>query len=210
MSWSGYPGAVAKNDERRAALTDAGLRVLARDGARGLTHRGIDREAGVPAGTASNYFRSRADLLEGLVVRVGERFAPEPDVVQALGSAPPGAASYAAHLRDVVRRLTADPEVTLAWFELRLEAARRPEVAALVGRVLRDWFAGDVAYNEAAGLPGGAREIALFHYAVDGLLLDRLTVPVDPGTPTDAVVDDLVAGLLPAPSEQHDAPPPGG
>lgn len=65
------------------------------------------------------------------------------------------------------------------------------------GERLRAAFAGDVAYNRAAGLPGGPAEIALFHYAVDGLLLDRLTLSIDPDTPTDAVVDALVDGLLP-------------
>ena len=188
---------MARNDERRAELADAGLTVLASEGARGLTHRSVDRAAGAPAGTTSNYFRSRADLLGGLVRRIGERFAPDPEVVAELGSAPPDRASYAAHLRDIVRRLSAEPQVTLAWFELRLEAARRPEVAALMGEVLSTGFAGDVAYNEAAGLPGGPREIALFHYAIDGLVLDRLTVSVDPDTSTDDVVEALVAGLLP-------------
>ncbi len=189
---------MARNDERRAELADAGLAVLAREGARGLTHRGVDREAGAPAGTTSNYFRSRAELLEGLVRRITERFTPDPAVLERARRRSPDRASFAAHLRDIVRRLTADPTVTLAWFELRLEAARRPEVAELMGAVLRDGFAGDVAYNEAAGLPGGAREIALFHYAVDGLLLDRLTVSIDPDTPTDDVVAALVDGLLPA------------
>jgi hypothetical protein len=46
-------------------------------------------------------------------------------------------------------------------------------------------------------LPGGAAEVALFHYAIDGLLFDRLTTSIDPATPTDEVVDRLVAGLLP-------------
>ena len=39
--------------------------------------------------------------------------------------------------------------------------------------------------------------IALFHYALDGLLLDRLTAPIDPETSTDEIVDALVEGLLP-------------
>ena len=46
------------------------------------------------------------------------------------------------------------------------------------------------------GSRGGRREIALFHYAIDGLLLDRLTTPIDPETSTDDVIDDLVAGLI--------------
>ena len=39
--------------------------------------------------------------------------------------------------RDIVRRLTEQRDVTLALFELRLESARRPEVAALMGDWLR-------------------------------------------------------------------------
>ena len=38
---------------RRAELADAALRVVAREGSRGLTHRAVDEEAGVPTGTAS-------------------------------------------------------------------------------------------------------------------------------------------------------------
>ena len=65
-----------------------------------------------------------------------------------------------------------------------------------LGAWLRDGFAADVAFNAAAALPGGAEEIAILHYAVDGLMLDRLTTSIDPGTPTDDVVDRLVAGLI--------------
>ena len=44
---------------------------------------------------------------------------------------------------------------------------------------------GTGASARSAGLPGGAAEIALFQYARDGLLLDRLTVSIDPDTETD-------------------------
>lgn len=188
---------MARNASRRTDLADAAIAVLAAEGARGLTHRAVDRQAGVPGGTTSNYFRSRAALLEGLVARIGERFAPEPEVLAALAAEPPDRASYVRHVRDIARRLLRDRDVTLAWFELRLEAARRPEVAALMEQVLLAGFAADVAYNTAAGLPGGAREIALFHYAVDGLVLDRLTVSVDPASSVDDIVEDLVTRLLP-------------
>lgn len=192
-----YRDPVARNNARRRALADAGLALLAGEGARGLTHRAVDARAGVPAGTTSNYFRSRDDLLHGLVARIGERLAPRPDDLERRGGQPPSPELFADYLRDIVRRLSTEREVTLALFELRLEAARRPEVAELLGTWLRLGFAADVEFNAAAGLPGGAREIALFHYAVDGLLLDRLTTSIDAATPTDDVVDALVAGLLP-------------
>ncbi|MFC6506917.1 TetR/AcrR family transcriptional regulator [Promicromonospora citrea] len=70
---------MATNSVRRAALADAGIAVLAREGARGLTHRAIDGEAGVPTGTTSNYFRSRDALVSGLFERIGQRLAPSPE-----------------------------------------------------------------------------------------------------------------------------------
>lgn len=188
---------MAKNEARRSALADAGITVLARDGSRGLTHRAIDAEAGVPLGTTSNYFRSRELLIAGLIERIGIRLSPTADDLAKRESAPPTRELFADYVRDIVRRLTAHRDVTLALFELRLEVARRPELAP----AFRDWqrtaFDADVAFNAAAGLPGGRREIALFHYAIDGLVFDRLTSPLDPETGTDEIVDALVAGLLP-------------
>ncbi|KNY07299.1 TetR/AcrR family transcriptional regulator [Microbacterium sp. GCS4] len=187
---------MAKNEARRRAIADAGLSVLASEGSRGLTHRAIDQGAGLPVGTTSNYFRSRDALIEGLVDRISERLAPTEDDLARRAADSPSPALFADYLRDIVRRLTADPDVTMALFELRLESSRRPEVAALLGAWQRAGFEGDVAFNASAGLPGGRREIALFHYAIDGLLLDRLTTPIDPETSTDEIIDDLVAGLL--------------
>ncbi|KJL27378.1 transcriptional regulator BetI [Microbacterium azadirachtae] len=197
MLWLRYSEVMAKNEARRAALADAGIAVLAREGSRGLTHRAIDDEAHVPTGTASNYFRSRRALIAGLFERIGERLAPTPEDLARRASQTPSPALFADYLRDIVRRLVAEREVTLALFELRLEAARRPELAAALQEWQRAGFEGDVAFNEAAGLPGGRAEIALFHYAIEGLVFDRLTSSIDPATPTDDVVDALVAGLLP-------------
>ncbi|MET1155391.1 TetR family transcriptional regulator [Arthrobacter sp.] len=188
---------MAKNEQRRRLLADAGLAVLAAEGSRGLTHRAIDDAAGVPVGTASNYFRSREALIAGLVHRIGERLAPDPkDLERLLAAGPPSRRLLADYLRDNVGRLTAEREVTLALFELRLEGTRRPAVAAVLAEWQREGFEGEVAFNTAAGLPCGRREIALYHYAVDGLLFDRLTTPLDPDTSTDDVVEALVAGLL--------------
>lgn len=187
---------MARNNHRRSFLADAGIRVLAESGARGLTHRAVDAAAGTPRGTASNYFPSRDDLIAALVDRLSERLTPEPAGVGARLSLTPTREVFAAYLHDVVRRLSADPHVSIALFELRLEASRRPAVA----EVLRAWrqsaFEDDVAFNERAGLPGGRTEIALLHFAIDGLMLDRLTVALDTGLTTDEVVNQLVERLL--------------
>ncbi|WP_349875754.1 TetR family transcriptional regulator [Micromonospora sp. HUAS YX12] len=187
---------MARNPERRTLLADAGLRVLADAGARGLTHRAVDAEAGVPTGTTSNYFPSRAALLAGLAERIFDRIAPDPAVLADLGRREPSLALMTDYLRDIVARTTREPGLTRALFELRLEAARRPELRAALGGVLRLGYADDVAHHVAAGLPGGAYEVALLHYAVDGLLLDLLTTSIDAGFDTDQVVSDLVSRLV--------------
>lgn len=187
---------MAKNKTRRRALADAGLAVLAREGSRGLTHRAIDVEANVPAGTTSNYFRTKELLIAGLVDRIGERLAPTADDLSARANVAPSKALFAEYVRDIVRRLTVNREVTLALLELRLESTRRPEIAAVMAAWQRAGFDADVDFNTGAGLPGGRREIALFHYAIDGLVFDRLTTSIDPETSTDDVVADLVHRLL--------------
>ncbi len=183
-----------RNDHRRAALADAGIRVLAQEGARGLTHRAVDRAAGLPVGTASNYFPRRDDLVAALVERIGERLTPDAEVVR--GDAPADRALFTAYVRDVVRRLRADPHVALALFELRLEAARRPHVAATLGAWRQRAFEDDVVFNAEAGLPGGRTELALLHHAVDGLVLDQLTVPLDTGVPLETAIEELVDRIL--------------
>ncbi len=188
---------MAKNDARRILLADAGIAVLAREGSRGLTHRAVDGEAEVPLGTTSNYFRSRTALVAGIFERIGSRLAPTAEDLTRRAAVPPSPELFADYIRDIVRRLLGHREVTLALFELRLEAARHPELAAALSEWQRAAFAADVAFNDDAGLPGGRREVALFHYAIDGLILDRLTSPIDPDADTDDIVDDLVAGLLP-------------
>ena len=182
--------------DRRTLLADAGLRVIAARGARGLTHRAIDREANVPLGTTSNYFRSRDALLGALGDRIIERFAPDPGVLADLAAREPSVDLYVDYVRYIVERTTRDPDLTLALLELRLEAGRHPDLASTLKETLQRGSRDDVAFHEGSGLPGGAFEIALLHYAIDGLLLDRLTVSIGSDDTTDEAVVALVRRLV--------------
>ena len=149
---------MVRNGQRRADLADAALRVLAREGCRGLTHRAVDAEAGVPTGTASNYFRSRHALIGVVADRIADRIAPEAAALEQLAAAAPSRAVFAAHLRDFVRRLTRHRDLALALFELRLEAARRPDLAEVIGSSPHTNFAGDVACpTPRPACPAGAQ-----------------------------------------------------
>lgn len=181
-----------RNPDRRRVLADAGLRVLAVGGARGLTHRAVDTEAGVPTGTASNYFRSRDALLGALGERIMERFAPDQTVLAELAAREASRDLFVDYLRYIVERTTREPDLTRALIELRLEAARRPGLAAILGETLRRGYRDDVAFHTTTGLAGGPFEIALLHYAIDGLLLDLLTTSIG----ADATPDEIVAAFV--------------
>ena len=200
------------NPERRDRLADAGLAVLAREGARGVTYRAVEREAGLPAGTTSNYFRSRDDLMAALAARIYERLAPDPAVLAGAGTDPArprDAAQVTAYMSDIRERLTRGRELFLALVELRLEATRRPALAPLLTQVIHDNYEQDVAFHERAGLPGGRQEVQLLHLAMTGLMLELLTTPtalgiVDPA----ATVATLTTRLLPGPPGGVSDPPP--
>ncbi|WP_146069580.1 TetR/AcrR family transcriptional regulator [Arthrobacter sp. B0490] len=53
--------------ERRELLCTAAVSLLAAGGPRALTHRAVDRAAGVPLGSTSNLFRTRQSLVSAVV-----------------------------------------------------------------------------------------------------------------------------------------------
>lgn len=184
-----------RNPERRIQLADAGLAVLAESGARGLTHRAVDAAAGLPAGTASNYFRTRDALLGALGERIFERLAPDEAVLEPLAQRPPTVDLLVDYVRYIVERLLGRRELTLALLELRLEAARRPGLHEILSRTLQQGFDADVSFHVQAGLPGGAEEVRLLHFAIDGLMLDQLTPSIGRRYDVDAITARLVRQL---------------
>ncbi|MFC7482775.1 TetR/AcrR family transcriptional regulator [Luedemannella flava] len=63
---------------RRDDLLDAAITVLGEGGMRALTHRAVDAAAGLPAGSTSNYFRTRDALLGAVIDRFVGASAPSP------------------------------------------------------------------------------------------------------------------------------------
>ena len=58
---------------RKDLITDAAIALVAEQGMRGLTHRAVDRRAGLPEGSTSAYFRTRKALVEGFVERLASQ-----------------------------------------------------------------------------------------------------------------------------------------
>lgn len=115
-------------EERRRALCDAAIQVLADRGSRGLTHGQVDRQAEMPDGTTSYYYRTREALLRG----VGKRVA-EIDVanLRSVSDEPANPDAPFAHLARLTLRQASGEGLALnrARHELLLRAARDPDLA---------------------------------------------------------------------------------
>ncbi|MFC4602859.1 TetR/AcrR family transcriptional regulator [Rhodococcus kronopolitis] len=165
------------NPERRAALVDAAIEVLAELGARGLTFRAVDSRAGVPPGTASNYFANRDDLLAQAGGRFYERLTPDGEsLAQSLGG-PHDRDHLVGLMREVVGRITEFRTGFLALLELRLEATRRPELRAVLTERIRADLDFNVTNHLQAGMPGDATTVRMLYLALNWLIVDRLTLP---------------------------------
>ncbi|MDF3146882.1 MULTISPECIES: TetR/AcrR family transcriptional regulator [unclassified Streptomyces] len=189
---------MAGNPERRAALVDAGVEVLAREGARGLTFRAVDAEAEVPVGTASNYFTGRDDLLRQIDARLHVRLAPDPEVIAGLLTRPKDRSLVTAFMHDLMARATRDRTGYLALLEMRLEASRRPELRSSFTKSVRGDLEEGMEFHRNAGLPGGDEVVTVLYLAMLGLLLEHLTLPdvLDGVLPGVGVPDGLVERIV--------------
>ncbi|MDR6976766.1 DNA-binding transcriptional regulator YbjK [Streptomyces sp. 3330] len=200
---------MAGNPERRAALVDAGVEVLAREGARGLTFRAVDSAAAVPVGTASNYFTGRDDLLRQIDARLHVRLAPDPEVLGALLARPRDRSLVTAFMHDLIARATRDRSGYLALLEMRLEATRRPELRASFTMSVRGDLDQGMDFHREAGLPGGDETVVVLYLAMLGLILEHLTLPdvldgVLPGVGVpEGLVERIVATVVPDGAEER-------
>ncbi|HEV7978255.1 TetR/AcrR family transcriptional regulator [Amycolatopsis sp.] len=187
-----------QNPERRAALVDAAVEVLAREGARGLTFRAVDTEAAVPNGTASNYFTSRDDLLNQVGRHIHVRLTPDPAEVSATLESPPSPEVVVEFMHALLGRLLKDRSGYLALMELRLEATRRPELRQELTGTIASNLDENIRFHLDSGLPGDSMTVVLLYLAMSGLVVEQLTLPeVLNQFPVDDVIAALVGRTLP-------------
>jgi DNA-binding transcriptional regulator YbjK len=160
---------------RRHVIEDATITTIAREGMRGLTHRAVDRTAGLPEGSTSYYFRTREALIFAAVTRMAELDRRDVGELPELG----GVADLdrLTMLLTALVRLWLGPgrDRSLARYELTLESTRRPELRQQMRRFGTTFrlMAEKVLTEAGAGEPA-RRGKALVSY-LDGLMIHQLT-----------------------------------
>ena len=137
---------------RRRELLEAALHVVADDGLRGLTHRAVDRRAGLPEGTTSAYLRTRQALQLAVTEYVAATLAADVDRLGADLAECDGDETQALPATlALFERWLDDRELILAKLELSMEAPRNPAVA----EVLAAWRSRLVGVVDGILAPSG-------------------------------------------------------
>lgn len=63
LAYQGRKASRAKSEQRRRLILEAALRIIVRDGVRGIRHRAVAKEAGVPLAATTYYFKDIDELI---------------------------------------------------------------------------------------------------------------------------------------------------
>ena len=206
---------------RTKQVGDAAVAVLADHGARGLTHRAVDRAAGLPPGTTSNYARTREALLTLALTRIaeldaadgadglagpeaGRRDGPEagrrdgPEAGRRDGPEADGA-GLADGLARMMHRMITDTGTRrrlLARFELAFEATRRPGLRAAYDEMGGRFRAEAARLLAAAGSAEPDRDAWTLIAWMEGTAFYALAGAGGSAVPSAASLRAQAAGLL--------------
>lgn len=181
------------NAARRRALADTAIELLASSGVHGVTHRAVEREADLPPGTASNYFRSREALLVAAAERIVELHHADTD------RATDQAAEQPATLVDLLTESLLTAATTLrnrylAIFELQLEATRRPVLASALASLQDTAMQITAGHHDKLGLATPRATIPILIRLYTGALFTLVTSP--PGSVNRDIVQDMVQVIV--------------
>lgn len=149
VQYQGRKTARQGSEQRRQQILDAAMRIIVRDGVRGVRHRAVAAEAGVPLSATTYYFKDIEDLLTDTFAQYVERsaaymaklWASSEVVLRQLLAQGDGSPEARARLADEVARMMADyvsrqlhtrRDFIMAEQAFRQEALLCPRLAELV------------------------------------------------------------------------------
>ncbi|HEY1687503.1 MAG TPA: TetR family transcriptional regulator [Solirubrobacteraceae bacterium] len=171
--------------DRRTALLDATLQLIASGGLRAVTHRAVEQAVGLPHGSTTYYFKTRDQLINAAVDRLAEL---DHERVDAIAHAVTMALARRTerlepNLDAIGLALSAWLEeergLQIARFELFLEGTRRPELRDALARCHASFSRVAEPLALAAGSDDPARDGRLLVALVNGVLMDQITEPAE-------------------------------
>lgn len=208
---------------RADLIGDTAIAVLARQGARGLTHRAVDHAAGLPAGSTSNYARTREALLMCALTRITQLEAADATAVMredahespptsvAVDEGADPAVLLAAPIADMLHQgLTHGRTRLLARYELALESTRRPELRAIYDEASRPFREPVAGLLRMAGSAAPERHARMLIAWCEGVQFDSIA-GAGSGDPPDAAeleaeLRDLIHGMIARPAQETTGP----
>lgn len=188
-----------RNTRRRDQLADAAIEILGTAGIHKLSHRSVDEQAGLPHGTASNYFARREDLLTAAATRVAELHVAGMAAADREVTGPAGPDQLAGLIgADLYASATQHRTRYLAVCELTLEATRQPALAGAMAQLGLAAVESTLAEHRALGLPTTPAQVQALMTLFGGTLLTLVTGPPEAITPqaTLALAQYMVRGVL--------------
>ena len=190
-----------RNQRRREALADAAIAILGTSGIHTLSHRAVDERAGLPHGTAANYFPTRDQLLAAAAHRVFGLHVAAMEAADSQIAGPVGPGGLAdligGALYDwVTRERTRD----LALSELTLEATRRPALTQALSGMVAATLDVTIGQHRTLGLDTSPEQVQMLITLFSGVLLTLAAGPPEAITPdaTRVLARCMVAGVLTA------------
>lgn len=186
---------------RREELLDAAITVLGERGIHALTHRAVDSAAGLPAGSASNHFRTRDALLDAVVERFAARDrAVWEDIAVRLYPATP---QELAHALTLAAQAATGPHraVSLARYAILVEAGIHPSLRAQLtaaGARVNAWF---MNWLRIAGSADPERDAPIIMNHWTGLILHQLAMPDPAFNPSEQITAIVTTVVRPYSAE---------
>jgi DNA-binding transcriptional regulator YbjK len=179
----------------RDRALEAAVDLLGRQGLRALTHVRVDEHAGLPRGSTSNSFRTRAALLDGVVAWVAERELA--DTASGIDLSTLTADQLVDAFCALLEAQTGPFGTrTLARYVLFLESASHPALRAPMVANRHSFEELATAMMTSLGAPDPQTAARTLMACGEGLILHRLTV--DPELPLRPSVALLVRACLAA------------
>jgi AcrR family transcriptional regulator len=150
---------------------DAAIELLGTEGLRAMTHGRVDERAGLPKGSTSNYFRTRAALLSGVVDWIAER-----EISEMLTPADPATPAELIDLLcwGMAYTTGANRTLTTARHVLFLEASHNADLRTALNRgrsLMETWTVSVLTRLGVSDPPSAAAALAA---ASEGIILHRI------------------------------------